>query len=480
MALYLPNISAPPRARTPNIVSPSRLSRPLHLLPPESMYRSSSVPARGSSPLASSGRDAIRARLVKYSTFDDAVTLLEKSNNIVVLTGAGISTSLGIPDFRSKGAGLYSRLQLQGSPFDDPQDLFNINTYKFETESFLKYAKPIIPDYVPGTKPIKGLSDVEVPQYSPTHAFLTVLQSQKKLLTNYTQNIDGLEKAAGICNDNLVQCHGTWETATCLTCGKQISAKKYLPVIRNQDIPLCKCSMSKPTKKPVKSGQRKKKKRKRHEFEDSDHSSDNGNTVRRGLLKPDITFFDEKIPRTYGSRLEEDKGRVDLLLIIGTTCQVAPVKDMLTDVPPNIPQIWISKERCKVDGVKVDIELLGECDVIIEELCRRAGWSNVLEKKLWRPMSSASAESASEPSTTDKTVGISSEKESSSPPADEVRGVDKQEDPKSLPIHSKRDSNTYSSKSSSQSKRSSEEASAAAVAIELEEGTHWRWYVRRK
>lgn len=464
------------RARTPSIISPSRLSRPLHLQSSESMYRSNSVPARGSSPLTGSGRDAIRARLVRYSTLDDAVTLLQKSNNIVILTGAGISTSLGIPDFRSKGIGLYSRLQLQGSPFDDPQDLFNINTYKFQTESFLKYARPIIPDYDPGTKVVKGSLGVEVPQYSPTHAFLRVLQSQNKLLTNYTQNIDGLEKAAGVSNDKLIQCHGTWETATCLTCGKQVSAKKYLPVIRNQDIPLCKCSMS----KPVKLGQRKKK-RKRREFEDSDHSSDDGNTVRRGLLKPDITFFDEKIPRTYGSRLEEDKGRVDLLLIIGTTCQVAPVKDMLTDVPPNVPQIWISKERCKVDGVKVDIELLGECDVIIEELCRRAGWSSMLDKKLWRPKSSRFAESVSEQKSvlTKRAVDLVLEKGPSFP-ADEVSGVDKQKTLSLLPIHSKPKSTTNTNNPSSQLIRPSGAAPPSAVAIELEEGTHWRWYVRRK
>lgn len=50
-----------------------------------------------------------RTRLGTYETFTDVVDLIRKSNNIVVLTGAGVSVSCGIPDFRSKN-GIYSRL----------------------------------------------------------------------------------------------------------------------------------------------------------------------------------------------------------------------------------------------------------------------------------------------------------------------------------------------------------------------------------
>jgi hypothetical protein len=56
---------------------------------------------------------------------------------------------------------------------------------------------------------------------------------------------------------------------------------------------------------------------------------------------------------------------------------------MLLNVPPTVPQIWISKDRCQREGVKVDIELLGECDLILEEIARRAGWQDALSERLW-------------------------------------------------------------------------------------------------
>lgn len=68
-----------------------------------------------------------RQKLSKYNTVDDAVQLLRDSKNIVVITGAGISTSLGIPDFRSKNTGFYSKLLARG--FDSPEEIFDIHNF---------------------------------------------------------------------------------------------------------------------------------------------------------------------------------------------------------------------------------------------------------------------------------------------------------------------------------------------------------------
>ncbi|KAK5221999.1 NAD-dependent histone deacetylase sir2 [Exophiala xenobiotica] len=313
--------------------SPNKLLRLLEL----SAERASSLPPRRlSSPVKNAPQ--VRPRLNQFYTFDHAVQLFKRSKNIIVLTGAGISTSLGVPDFRSAN-GVYNLMV--DSKYDDPQELFHIDNFRTDPGEFFKQAAKVFPR-MQGLVPADGAGkegispDVPlIPRYSATHAFLALLHAKGKLLTNYTQNIDGLETAA----DKKV--------------GKQ-------------------------------RGRGGKRKRKRDELEDSDSDlEESRRPFPKGLLKPDMTFFGEHISYSYAPRLEVDKAKVDLLVIVGTSLKVAPVNDMLLAVPPTVPQIWISKDRCQREGVKVDIELLGECDLIIGEISRRAGWTAALEERLW-------------------------------------------------------------------------------------------------
>jgi len=68
-----------------------------------------------------------RQKLQAFNTVDDAVDLLQQCKNIMVITGAGISTSLGIPDFRSKNTGFYSQLLARG--FTEPEEVFDIHNF---------------------------------------------------------------------------------------------------------------------------------------------------------------------------------------------------------------------------------------------------------------------------------------------------------------------------------------------------------------
>lgn len=68
-----------------------------------------------------------RQKLEAYNTIEDVVKLLKKCQKIMVITGAGISTSLGIPDFRSKNTGFYSQLQARG--ISEPEEVFDIHTF---------------------------------------------------------------------------------------------------------------------------------------------------------------------------------------------------------------------------------------------------------------------------------------------------------------------------------------------------------------
>lgn len=301
-----------------------------------------------------------RIKLAQYRSVDDAVDLIAKSRRIIVITGAGISTSLGIPDFRSKGTGLYAQLEHLG--LGDPQEVFDIDLFNQDPSIFYSVAKDIVP-----------AND----RYTPTHKFIAMLHQRGKLLTNYSQNIDNLEFKAGVPREKLVQCHGSFGTATCVQCGHRVQGEKIFPEIRAGEIPRCpRCIQTLKSRE----GSTKRKRsadvdKKRRRWGGTDDSSDDGeyDIPQPGVLKPDITFFGESLPDEFSRRLtEQDRDLVDLVIVIGTSLKVSPVSEIVRWLPPQVPQIYISRQP--VAHVNFDIDLLGDCDVVIAELCRRIGW----------------------------------------------------------------------------------------------------------
>lgn len=142
----------------------------------------------------------VRRFLMKYvyerprlgvSTVEDAVQLIRNARRILVLTGAGISVSSGIPDFRSEN-GLYDRIQSKyGLP--EPECMFDIEFFRIDPEPFYSFAKELLP------------KEEFKPSFS--HFFIRHLEQQGKLLRQFTQNIDTLEVSVGI--ERVVYCHGT-------------------------------------------------------------------------------------------------------------------------------------------------------------------------------------------------------------------------------------------------------------------------------
>lgn len=305
-----------------------------------------------------------RIKLSNFSTIDDFANKLKTAKKILVLTGAGVSTSLGIPDFRSS-EGFYSKIKFLG--LDDPQDVFNYDIFVQNPSVFYNIAHMVLP-----------------PEniYSPLHSFIKMLQDQGKLLRNYTQNIDNLESYAGINPDKLVQCHGSFATASCITCHWQLQGEKIFKNIRNVEIPLCPYCYNKrkeiyPTvegdEEEVNSNKKNQDNNERSKSPINDNNEYFSNIPKSfGVLKPDITFFGEALPSKFHKLIKEDVSKCDLLICIGTSLKVAPVSEIVNMVPANIPQVLINKDPVK--HCEFDLTLLGLCDDVVGYITKKCNW----------------------------------------------------------------------------------------------------------
>ncbi|CDZ98838.1 Sirtuin 5 and related class III sirtuins (SIR2 family) [Phaffia rhodozyma] len=327
-----------------------------------------------------------RERLREYSTWTDAIELIRRSKRILVLTGAGISVSCGIPDFRST-TGLYAKLKDEGEyDLDDPQQMFELSYFKETPAVFYSFAHQIYPsNFTP----------------SPCHRWIKLLEDKGKLLRNYTQNIDTLESQVGI--KNVLQCHGSFATASCLRCRRQMPGSAIESDIMRRTIPRCTpCIQSeeREVKQRVKERKKRRGKQRRGGWagEDSDEEGEEEDLKWRSnlppaVIKPDITFFGEPLDDRFDRCLFADRESVDLLLVIGSSLQVAPVSEVLAHLPHSVPQILINKTPLKY--FDPDINLLGDADGIVRLLSEKLEW-NIPIPELGRAQN-ASAEPSREP-----------------------------------------------------------------------------------
>lgn len=246
---------------------------------------------------------------------------IQESRKIVILSGAGVSCSAGIPDFRTPGTGLYDNLQKYNLPFAEA--VFDVDFYRKKPEPFLNLAKELWP----------GL------RHSPTltHSFVATLANKRKLLRNYSQNIDGLEHLASVPEEAIVECHGHFRTASCIKCKKPMDGDECKRIVlETTNVPAClKCG---------------------------------------GHVKPDIVFFGEGLPDRFHNLLRKDVEQVDLLIVIGTSLQVAPVSHI-----PNYVQckrVLINRDEVGDFFGQDDCVLLGDCDGTVMQLASQLGWEH--------------------------------------------------------------------------------------------------------
>ncbi|KAF2859486.1 NAD-dependent deacetylase sirtuin-2 [Piedraia hortae CBS 480.64] len=259
-------------------------------------------------------------------TLPSAAAYLKTCTRIVILAGAGMSTSAGIPDFRSPGTGLYANLASLNLPH--PEAVFELEYFKVNPTAFYTLAWDLYP--------AKG-------RYKPTlaHAFLRLLDDKGVLLRVFTQNIDTLERVAGVEGSKIVEAHGSFATQRCVECKAPFGKEKMEGCIQRKCVPRCgECG---------------------------------------GLVKPNIVFFGEQLPaRFFEERTALD--RADFCLVIGTSLSVQPFAMLHSLVREGVPRILINNERVGDFGQgRDDVLLIGECDDMVRELAKECGWLEELE-----------------------------------------------------------------------------------------------------
>ncbi len=192
--------------------------------------------------------------------------LIENSSYTVILTGAGVSTESGVPDFRSPGSGLWTML--------DPE-LFTIQGFKANPKAFYEAGAPFV-----------RLLEKAGP--NETHTVLAELERRGLVKAVITQNVDGLHQKGG--SERVLEIHGTLSTASCIHCGRQVTIDEVAADVEEGLLPpLC-----------VECGE---------------------------PLKPDVVLFGEPLSPDYREAIEEAQ-KADLIIVIGSSMQVSPANQL--------------------------------------------------------------------------------------------------------------------------------------------------------
>ncbi|KAJ3083893.1 NAD-dependent protein deacetylase sirtuin-2 [Rhizoclosmatium hyalinum] len=285
--------------------------------------------------------------ILEDETMDSFVHYLKdhQCKKIVVMTGAGISTSAGIPDFRSPTTGLYANLAKYNLPY--PEAVFSINYFRKSPKPFFTLAKELYPGC-----------------FKPTlcHYFIRLLADEGMLLRCYTQNIDTLERVAGLNENYLVEAHGSFASAKCV--GKH---RKPITLATN-------------TETETETEEGSSTENENNNNNDDDSSSDDfvidesefracgkeysqewvkehvfGDkipecTACQGLVKPNITFFGESLPNRFHAMYPTDLINADALIVIGTSLKVHPFAGLINKVREKVPRLLMNMEVVGVEG----------------------------------------------------------------------------------------------------------------------------------
>jgi NAD-dependent deacetylase len=190
--------------------------------------------------------------------------IIRGSQPCVVLTGAGVSTESGVPDFRSP-TGIWAEF--------DPLEYATLGAFRDDPRKVWRFYAPRF-DMLASAEPNRA------------HLALAELERAGLVRAIVTQNIDMLHERAG--SQDVIEVHGSIRTSSCPSCGARHPLAEVVPLIEAGDgAPECpSCG---------------------------------------AVLKPDVVFFDELLPPGAMERATELAGEARLLLVIGSGLEVYPV-----------------------------------------------------------------------------------------------------------------------------------------------------------
>lgn len=143
--------------------------------------------------------------------------------NVVFLLGAGVSVAAGIPDFRSPRTGLYDNVKDLGVP--TPEAVFDLKFFVENPHPFYRLAKKLWP---------------AEPKPTLFHHFVAMMAAKGIVRRVYTQNIDTLERSAGVPPDLLIEAHGSFASAACVKCRRAEDVEAVRATALAGDIPVCR------------------------------------------------------------------------------------------------------------------------------------------------------------------------------------------------------------------------------------------------
>ena len=194
-----------------------------------------------------------------------AAELFRQAKQPLALTGAGISTPSGIPDFRSEGTGLWAK--------SEAMEVASLSTFRYNPTQFYQWFRPLSSRIVDASP-------------NAAHSALAKLGEAGFLDAIITQNIDILHQKAG--SKNVIEMHGTLGTLSCTQCFHQFESTPFLtPFIEDGIIP---------------------------------HCPDCG-----AILKPDVILFGEQLPQKAWLKAQKAARNCDLMLVVGSSLEVLPV-----------------------------------------------------------------------------------------------------------------------------------------------------------